>query len=98
MIKRLNGEKRYFGFSNKYYNKLLNRIVFILFTLLIILIIKMVNNTTTNSIIKIIEKNIYYDFSLKEDGNKIKDYLIKAVDNSKDTLEELNLKINKNSQ
>ncbi len=98
MIKRLNGEKRYFGLNNKYYNKLLNRIVFILCTLLIIFIIKIVNNTTTNNIIKIIEKNIYYDFSLKEDGDKIKDYLKKLVNNSMDTIEELNLKINKVSQ
>ena len=96
MIKKNTGiKKRYFKSSNNYYNKQLNRIMLVLFTLLIILIIKMINNKTTNSVIQIIEKNIYYDFSFKEDGKKAKDYILKALDDSKDTIEKLSLDITK---
>ncbi|MBU5256748.1 hypothetical protein [Tissierella praeacuta] len=75
--------------NNKYYNKLVNRIIFVLVILLIILVIKMMDNKTSNSIIKIIERNIYYDFSMEKDGKKVKDYLVKVVDSSKGTLEGL---------
>ncbi|WP_353096636.1 hypothetical protein [Tissierella praeacuta] len=86
---------RNFFKSNKYYNKLVNRIIFVLIILLIILVIKMMNNKTTNTIIKIIEKNIYYDFSMEKDGKKIKDYLVKVVNGSKGTIEELVEQFNK---
>lgn len=96
MIKRNTGiNKRYFRSNNYYYNKQLNRIMLVLFTLLIILITKIINNKTTNSVIQIIEKNIYYDFSFKEDGKKVKDYILKVLDDSKDTIEKLALDITK---
>lgn len=96
MIKRNTGiNKRYFRPNNNYYNKQLNKIMVVLFTLLIILIIKMINNKTTNSVIQIIEKNIYYDFSFKEDGKKAKDYILKTLDDSKDTIEKIALDITK---
>lgn len=90
--------KNLFKYSNGYYNKLISRMIFVLVTLLIILAIKMMNTKTTNNIIKIIEKNIYYDFSLKEDGKKVKDYLVKVVVDSKDTIEEFTDQFNKNNK
>lgn len=96
MIKKSTGiNKRYFRSSDNYYNKQLNRVMLVLFILLIVLIIKMLNNKTANNVIQIIEKNIYYDFSLKEDGKKAKNYIIKAFDHSKDTIERIALDITK---
>lgn len=96
MIKRsANTNKRYFRLNNNYYNRQLNKLMIVLFTLLIILIIKIINNKTTNNVIQIIEKNIYYDFSFKEDGKKVKDYILNTLDNSKDTIEKLALDISK---
>ena len=60
---------------NSYYNKLISRVILVLVTLLVILIIKTINTKTTNNIIQIIEKNIYYDFNWKEDGEKARKYL-----------------------
>lgn len=96
MIKKNTGtNKRFFVPNRSYFNRQLNKLMLVLFTLLIILIIKMINNKTTNSVIQIIQKNIYYDFSFKEDGKKVKDYILKAVDDSKDTIEKLAVDINK---
>jgi hypothetical protein len=90
--------KNLFKYSNGYYNKLISRMIFVLVTLLIILAIRMMNTKATNNIIKIIEKNISYDFSLKEDGKKVKDYLVKVVADSKDTIEEFTDQFNKNNK
>ncbi len=87
--------KNFFKYSNGYYNKLINKMIFVLVILLIVLLIKMMNTKTTDNIINIIKKNIYYEFSIKEDGKKIKDYLVKLVGNSKDTIEELAGQFNK---
>jgi len=70
--------------KGNYYNKLINRVIIVLILLIIILVIKVVNSKTTNNIIKIIEKNIYYDFTLKKDGIVVKEYFVKAIDISKD--------------
>lgn len=78
--------KRPFSLSNnKYYNKLINRIIIVLIILITIFVIKMINSKTTSNIIKIIEKNINYDFSLKKDGIIVKEYFNKAIDISKET-------------
>lgn len=90
--------RNFFIYKNGYYNKQINRIIFVLITLIIILVIKILNNKTSKSIINIIEKNIYYDFNLKEDGKKVKDYLAKVVDISKDKIEELTGQFNKNNK
>ena len=81
--------KRYFKSPNNYYNKQINRLVFVLITLLIILLIKMMNTGITNDIINIIEKNVNYEFSLKKDGERVKEYLVKVVDISMETIEGL---------
>lgn len=90
--------RNFFRYKNGYYNKQINRIIFVLITLIVILVIKILNNKTSKSIINIIEKNIYYDFNLKEDGKKVKDYLAKVVDISKDKIEELTGQFNKNNK
>lgn len=90
--------RNFFIYKNGYYNKQINRIIFVLITLIVILVIKILNNKTSKSIINIIEKNIYYDFNLKEDGKKVKDYLAKVVDISKDKIEELTGQFNKNNK
>jgi len=87
--------KRSFMPNNSYLSKQLNRIMLVLIILLIVLISKIINNNTTNNVIKIIERNIYYDFSFKEDGIKAKDYLLKVLDKSKDTIDKLDIDINK---
>lgn len=86
-VNRVN--KNFLKFNNSYYNKQVNRIIFVLITVLVILIVKAINHRSTNNIINIIEKNIYYDFSIKEDGKKVKDYLVKIIGGSKETIEEL---------
>ena len=74
---------------NLYFNKQVNRIIIVLIILLGIYIIKLVNINSTNRLLDLIEKNIYYNFSLVEDGRKLKDSLIKLVNTSKGRLEEL---------
>lgn len=74
---------------NVFLNKLINQAIIVLAVLLGIFIIKLININTTNKILDIIERNIYYDFSFKEDGKKIKDALVKIVNTSKVALEEL---------
>ncbi len=90
--------RNFIKYGSGYWNRQINRMIVVLITLLIILVIKLINIKTTNNIIKIIEKNIYYDFSLKEDGKKVKDYLAKIVDSSKNTIEELTDQLSKNSK
>lgn len=75
--------------SNRYFNRQVNRIIIVLIILIGIYIIKLVNNTTTNKILVFIEKNIHHDFSLKEDGKKLKDTIVKIANASKGTIEEL---------
>lgn len=87
MISKSNGlYKKPYILSSNYYKKLLNRIIVVLIILLTILVIKVINSKTTNNIIEIIEKNIYYDFTLKRDGIVVKDYVMDAINNSKDTI------------
>jgi len=74
---------------NIYLNKQINRIIIILIILLGIYIIKLVNNNTTNKVLHFIERNIYYDFRLAEDRKIFKDALVKIVNTSKGTIEEL---------
>lgn len=81
--------KNILRYNKKIYSKQLNRTIFVLVTLLIILFIKMINHRTTNNIIEIIKKNIYYDFSLKEDGKKVKDSLINTIDSSMEAIEKI---------
>ena len=90
--------KRYGNPQKKYYNKQVNRLIFVLVTLLIILLIKMMNTRITNDIINIIERNVYYEFSLKEDGQKVKEYLGKVVDISMEAIDELTGQLNKRNK
>ena len=76
-MKRLSSIKRHIHkYGKDYYQRQINNIIYVLVILLVVLIIKLINTNTTNHIIKVIEKNIYYDFSLVEDGEKVKKYLI----------------------
>ncbi|WMM23549.1 hypothetical protein RBU61_11355 [Tissierella sp. MB52-C2] len=90
--------KRYGNPPKKYYNKQVNRLIFVLVTLLIVLLIKMMNTKITNDIINIIERNVYYEFSLKEDGRKVKEYLGKVVDISMEAIDELTGQLNKRNK
>lgn len=87
-MKRLSSNKRHISKQSiDYFQKQINNIIYVLVILLVVLVIRLINTNTTNRIIKIIEKNINYEFSLAEDGKKAKNYLIKSADNSKNTID-----------
>lgn len=89
-MKRFNIDKNAINRYGKiYFNRQINRIILVLVVLLVVLVAKIVNTKVTNNFIQAIEKNIYYEFSLKEDGKKVKDYFIKTVGDSKVVIEEL---------
>ncbi len=89
-MKRLSSNKRHISKQSKdYFQKQINNIIYVLVILLVVLVIRLINTNTTNRIIKIIEENINYKFSLAEDGEKAKNYLIKSADNSKNTIDKL---------
>lgn len=89
-IHKGNRTNRYFlKLNNNFYTKQLNRLILVLVILLAVFIVKLINNNSTNKVINIIEKNIYYDFNIKEDGKKVKDYLTKLIGGSKERIEEL---------
>ena len=78
---------------SKIYNRQLNNIIIVLLILIILLIIKMFNNGTSNNIIEIIEKNVYYKFSWKDDGKRAMEYMTKILGNTKKTIETINIQI-----
>lgn len=80
-------------FGRQYYSKQINRIIFVLVILLIVLVLKLMDTKATNSIVSILERNVYYNFSIKEDGIKAKTYLKERLDSSKITVEEFTKEI-----
>lgn len=76
------------------YNRQLNKIIVVLSILIIILIIKTINSSTSNNIIEIIEKNIYYSFSWKRDGKKVTEYMKNIIENTMESIEVFNIEIN----
>ena len=61
--------------------------IFVLLTLLILLFIKKINIDSTNNIIRIVEKNINYEFDLVNDGKKLYKNAQSLVNKSLDTIE-----------
>ena len=93
MFKNNHGKYRIGTKYSKVYNRQLNNIILVLLILLIILIIKLFNNSTSNNIIDIIEKNIFYEFSWKSDGKRIIEHMTKVMGNTKKTVETINIRI-----
>ncbi len=89
MNRRVFTSKNLLKIFNIYLNRQVNRIIIVLIVLIGIYIIKLVNIDTTNKILDFIERNIYYDFTIVEDRKKFKDTLVKIVNTSKGTIEEL---------
>lgn len=77
-------------------NKIINKLIIVLFIVLLIMIVKVINTRPTNNIISFIERNIYYDFKIKEDGKKIGEYIVKLINNSKDSIEKFTVEIYNN--
>lgn len=93
-MKRFNINKNLLNKIGKsYFDRQISRIITVLVILLVVLVVKLINTNTTNYIIQTLEKNIYHKFSLKEDGGKVKDYLLKTVDSSKIAIEEFTKEI-----
>ena len=92
MFKGNHGKYKIGSKYSKIYNNQLNNIILVLLILIIILIIKMLNNNTSNNIIEIIEKNVYYKFSWKDDGERLIEYMTKVMRNTKRTIETINIK------
>lgn len=78
------------------FNKIINKLVIVLSIVLFVLIVKTIDTKPTNDIVKFIQKNIYYDFSIKEDGKRIGKSIVTFLDNSKDNLEKLTVEIYNN--
>ncbi|NLK44686.1 MAG: hypothetical protein GX300_09870 [Tissierellia bacterium] len=72
-----------------YLNRQVNRIIIVLIILIGIYIIKIANINATNTLLDIIERNIQYDFTFAEDRKIFKDTIVKIVNTSKVTIEEL---------
>lgn len=70
----------------------LNKVIVVLSILIIIFIIKTVNNSTSKNMIEIIEKNIYYEFSLEDDGKRVAKYMRKIMGNTIESIEIFNTK------
>lgn len=86
-MKRLNNRTFIKNFGKDYYSKQITNLIYVLIIVLFVLITKSINSKITKNIINIIEKNIYYEFTFKEDGKKVKDYIIKTADNSINSIE-----------
>lgn len=74
--------------GNDFYSRQIKNLLYVLVITFFVLITKLINTNATNKIISIIEKNIYYNFSVKEDGKKAKDYIVKAAYNSINSIED----------
>lgn len=92
MLKGNHGRYKIGSKYSKIYNRQLNNVILVLLILIIILIIKMLNNSTSKNIIEIIEKNIYYKFSWKDDGERAMEYMTKIMGITKKTMETINIK------
>ena len=93
MFKNNHGKYKIGTKYSKIYNRQLNNIILVLLVLVIILIIKLFNNSTSNDIIELIEKNIHYEFSWKNDGKRAIEYMTKIMGNTKKTIETINIQI-----
>lgn len=67
--KRVNYKKFYKDKS--FYKKQLNKLIAAIVILIILILMKKINTKFTNNVIRIVNENINYEFSFKEDGKKI---------------------------
>lgn len=67
--KRINYKKFYKDKS--FYKKQLNRLIAVIIILIILMLMKKINTKFTNDVIRIVNENINYEFSFKEDGKKM---------------------------
>lgn len=92
MIKRnYNNKYKKRSKKNPFYQRQLNKIIIVLSILIIILIIKIFTNETTNNFIEIIKNNIYYEFSWKDDGKRVSEYIRKFMGNTIESIETFNM-------
>ena len=77
-------------------NKIINKLIIVLVIVLFVMSIKVINTKPTNNIVGFIERNIYYDFKIKEDGEKIGKYVVKLINNSKNNIEKITMEIYNN--
>lgn len=77
-------------------NKIINKLIISLTIVLLVALAKSINTEPTNNIVDFIERNIYYDFSVKEDGKKIGEYVIKFLNGSKANIEKFTVEIYNN--
>lgn len=66
---------------------LLYKSIFVLVLLLLLLLVKSINTDSTNNILKIVEKNLNYEFHIIEDGGKIYNKAKSLMDKSIKTVE-----------
>jgi len=97
MVKKFySNNKKSLKYNSSFYNRQLNKLIFVLIALIFIFMIKMMNTTSTKNIIEIIETNINYNFSLESDGKKSVDYIKRLIVRTKDSIEIFNIDSNKN--
>lgn len=95
MVKKsYSNNKKSLKYNSSFYNRQLNKIIFVLILLIFIFMIKIMNTTSTKNIIEIIETNINYNFSLKSDGKKSVEYIKKLIVRTKDSIEIFNINPN----
>ena len=74
-------------------DKIISKLIMVLFIVLFVLIIKVINTKPTNKLVSFIERDIYYDFSIKDDGEKVGKYFVKFINNSKENFEKFTVEI-----
>lgn len=70
-----------------YLKSLLYKSIFVLVVILLLLLVKSLNTDSTNNFIKIVEKNLNYEFNIVEDGKKIYYKAKSLMDKSVKTIE-----------
>lgn len=73
--------------NKEFVNRLLYKSILVLVAILILLLVKNIDTDSTNGIIKIVDKNINYEFNLVEDGKKIYNKAKSLIDRSLKTIE-----------
>lgn len=68
------------------YSLNIRQIICVILILFIILILKLLNNSISTNVIQIIDRGINYEFSIKEDGDRILGYSKKLMKLSQDAL------------
>ena len=74
-------------------DKAINKTIIVLCILLSVLIMKTINSKVTNNLVGKLESGIYYDFQLKRDAGKIKNYITEKIGSSKGRFEDFTIEI-----